>query len=400
MTLQKRHQQLTILTTPAITQLAHLSKGRIKLTKLHSLGEVGSEVTGLDSPRTSPEMDCVLQCNDPTGPNGEAQVTSSIGLTYLAEGAAHIVYRISFEGTSALSHHYLVGRLFRFRKSIPSAVPCAQTVSNFHDRIAPLFPENSLVDLELHHVLDQNALVTELNSALRQREADGTRPARRQGVYLTPAEEEPHDILVTDMSPQRPDERLAEFKPKWLVQSPSAPIGARRCRTCALREMRTEDERQTGDNHTGRGHADFCPFDLLSTDDDVLEDIVRSLSLSDESARTYVSTFKTQIQPLLIRLRDLQAEYNNVSLQAFQTGLDLDFSVSMALRDCSVFVKSRRSEFGWGEVRLADLDLKSSAGGKLGKWAGMERRLIEEGWYAGNEDAASRGWRFCRALQR
>ena len=388
------------LLNPADAQPARLPKGRTESTRIRNLGKIGSDTPELGSPRSAPPMDCVLQYTDPTHLCGEAQVTSSVALIYLAEGAAHIVYRIAFQGTPALSHHHLVGRLFRFRKSIPSAVPCAQTVSNFHDRIAPLFPEKSLVDLELHHVLDRDALVTKLNSALRLREANGTRPAKRRGVYLTPADEEPHEILVTDMSAQGPDERLAEFKPKWLVQSPSAPTGAKRCRTCALREMRTEDERLTGDNHTGRGHADFCPFDLLSADDHVLEDVVRLLSLSDESAKTYVSTFKAQIQPLLLRLRDLQAEYNNVSLQAFQNGLDLDFSVSMALRDCSVFVKSRRSDAGGGEVRLADLDLKSSAGGKLGKWAGTEQRLLEEGWYAGTENAASQGQRFCRALQK
>jgi inositol-pentakisphosphate 2-kinase len=344
-------------------------------------------------------MDCILHCTDPASPGDEGQEISKIGLTYLAEGAAHIVYRISLQGIPATSHPYLVGKLFRFRKSIPSAVPCAQTVSNFHGRIAPLFPENSLVDLELHQIPDQNSLLTDLNAALRQREINGTRPSKRQGVYLTPPNEEPHGILVTDMSPKGPDERLVEFKPKWLVQSPSAPTESKRCRTCALREMRTEDERLTGDNHTGRGHADFCPFDLLSTSDDVLEQIVRSLSLTDESARTHISTFKKRLQPLLLRLRDLQAEHNEVSLEAFQNRIDLDFSVSMALRDCSVFIKSRRSEAGLGEVRLADLDLKSSAGGKLDKWARTERRLLEEGWYTGTENAASRGQRFCRALR-
>jgi inositol-pentakisphosphate 2-kinase len=347
----------------------------------------------------SEKMDCILECSDNASADQEAEGVSRIGLTYLAEGAAHIVYRISLLGTSAVTHPQLIGKLFRFRKSTPSAVPCAQTVSNFHDIVAPLFPPDNLVDLKLHHVHDQHALIKKLNSALQRREENRTRPLQRCGVYLAPSDEEPHEILVTDMSPRGPDERLIEFKPKWLVQSPSAPSGARRCRTCGLREMRTEDERLTGDRHSGRGHAEFCPFDLLSSDEDVLEEIVRQLALTTESPRTYVSIFKQQLQPLLRRLKDLQAGNSNVGLDDFETGADRDFSLSMALRDCSVLVKSRKGEAGFQEVRLADLDLKSSGGGKLERWARMERRLIEEGWYTGTENAESQGLRFCRALQ-
>ena len=342
-------------------------------------------------------VDCVLPCVCPASPGG-VEVVSEVGLTYLAEGAAHIVYRISLPGTTATVYPQLVGMLLRFRKSIPSAVPCAQTVSNYQKIIVPLFPSNNLVDLQLHHVPDQHALVARLNAALKERELNGTRPAQRHGIYLTSSKEEPHDILVTDMSSRGPDERLVEFKPKWLVQSPSAPSAARRCRTCALREMRTEDERRTGDRHSGRGHADFCPLDLLSRDNDVLEETFRRLSLMTESPSTYVSKYKERVQPLLLKLWSLQAEYNNVGLNDFVNGQDQDFSLSMALRDCSVFVKSKgKTEFQ--EIRLADLDLKTSGGGKLESWARIERRLVQEGWYMGTENADSQGQRFCRALQ-
>ena len=331
--------------------------------------------------------------------DGQAEVSSKVGLTYLAEGAAHVVYRIFLAETSVITHPNLVGKLFRFRKSVPSAVSCAETVSNYKNIIVRLFPKHNLVDLELHHVSNQNALITKLNSALEQRELDGTRPAKRRGVYLAPANEEPDEILVADMSPRGPNERLIEFKPKWLVQSPSAPSGARRCRTCALREMRIEDERRTGEIHMGRGHGDFCPFDLLSGNDNVLEETMRGLSLINECVGDQVSIYKERVKPLLLRLRGLQAEYNKVGLDDFKNGQDQDFCISMALRDCSVFVKSKSGEAGFQEVRLADLDLKSSGGGKLERWIRMERRLIEEGWYMGTEKTDSRGQRFCRALQ-
>lgn len=347
----------------------------------------------------SRKMDCVLQCAYAASSSGEAGVISRVELTYLAEGAAHVVYRIFLSETAVILHPHLVGKLFRIRKSVPSAVPCAQTVSNYQKIIAPLFPGDNLVDLKLHRVPSHHALIAKLNAALEQKELNGTRPAQRRGVYLTPASEEAHVILVTDMSPRGPDERLIEFKPKWLVQSPSAPSGARRCRTCALREMRSEDERQTGQIHAGRGHADFCPFDLLSSNDEVLADIIRNLSLTNEFVKTYVSIYKEQIKPLLVRLGTLQAQYNKVGLDDFRNGHDRELSVSMALRDCSVLVKSKRGEVGFQEVRLADLDLKTSGGGKLERWTMTERRLIEEGWYMGAENADSRGQRLCRALQ-
>jgi inositol-pentakisphosphate 2-kinase len=39
------------------------------------------------------------------------------------------------------------------------------------------------------------------------------------------------------------------------------------------------------------------------------------------------------------------------------------------------------------EMRLGDLDVKSAD--RAGYWAALERRLIEEGWYAGVERGAT-----------
>lgn len=329
----------------------------------------------------------------------ESKQDVRIGLQYVAEGAAHVVYRIvSLSGTSFSAHPELVGKLFRFRKSIASAVPCAQTVSNFKNRIAPLFPAENLVDFDLYPLPPHFAWNAKLNIALQKMEADGSRPISRFGSYLTPSAEESDAVLVTDMSPQLPSDKLVEFKPKWLVQSPSAPAGSKRCRTCAIREMRIEDGKVMRQKYTGRGHADFCPLDLLSRDDHILEGVIRSLFPSTMTPRIRLSTYRKQLQPLLLRLRDVQAEHGDVGLKSFEDGANQDFSVSMALRDCSVFVKLRRDE-NHCEIRLSDFDRKTTRGGKLEHWTRNERRLIEEGWYTGTETADSRGMRFCRALR-
>jgi inositol-pentakisphosphate 2-kinase len=41
------------------------------------------------------------------------------------------------------------------------------------------------------------------------------------------------------------------------------------------------------------------------------------------------------------------------------------------------------------EVRLADLDLKTAAGGKARYWLDIENQLIQEGWYAGMRSCQS-----------
>ena len=372
------------------------------------------------------------------------------GLTYLAEGAANVVYKIKILpesggetvllATSATTSQdvQLSGKLLRLRKKIPSAVSCIEIVDNFNIRITKLFGPGDLINLELFKLPPED-VIADLNNALRAGETTGARPAKRRGVYLAPQIEEENGILVTDMTPQNKNERFVEFKPKWLLQSPSAPRGAKRCRTCALREMR-----RTAKVMKGRGDAEFCPLDLLNPEK--IPEVVLALKISVEDQNQFVEVFEAKVQPLLLRLRDLQVAYASVGLQHIQkrdhggppqlhlfhseqdrenwlhspavsdnaTASETcsnpqpkDFQstlVGMTLRDCSVFIKffkhkGRIQPWEVSDVRLADLDLKSTAGGKLEKWAQTEKQLLEGRWYEGTEDAESRGKRYCSALR-
>ena len=40
------------------------------------------------------------------------------------------------------------------------------------------------------------------------------------------------------------------------------------------------------------------------------------------------------------------------------------------------------------QARIGDLDLKSPKNGKAKQWIGTERKLTDEGWYAGTESVA------------
>ena len=343
-------------------------------------------------------VECVLEGADMTPDQSrlgeQARVPSPphIGLQYLAEGAANVVYRI-LPNSASDTLPSLHGQLLRLRKNTPSTVPCAQTVSNFNARIAPLFPPAYLIQPTLFAL--PQGVIYELNQKLRECEETDRRPKKRRGVFLTSQAEEPHGILVNDMTPKHEDEKFYEFKPKWLVQSPSAPTDASRCRNCALKAMR-----RSLDVVAGRGDADFCPMNLLSSDNGSLRHIVESIGVDEKDAVGFVEVWKLHIRPLLSRLRELQGQYNNVGLGDFEEGEQVDPSISMTLRDCSVFIKIvKHAEDAMDvEVRLADLDLKTSAGGKLRKWADTERQLITGGWYIASREDERRGINLCRAL--
>jgi len=304
-----------------------------------------------------------------------------IELHYLAEGAANVVYRICSTDGQELPLN-LRGQLLRLRKDKPSSPSCSESVQAFCERIVPLFSSTNLIDWKLWPL--PKGLIRRLNTSLVESEVSGKRNIKRHGVYIAPQSVEKYGILVQDMSHKRADEYFIEFKPKWLLQSPSAPKNAQRCRNCALKEMREADEVPTG-----RGDSGFCPLHLLSTEADALQSALCHIWPVDETLDLFEKAFKDKVQPLLFLLRKLQAEYNNVGLTDFEHGRHRHLPIAMALRDCSVFIKllAASHEVRITDVRLADLDLKTTAGGNLAKWADTERRLIDERWYSRAEDA-------------
>jgi len=220
---------------------------------------------------STPNMDCTIEVE------GRKFV-----LEYLAEGAANVVFKLR-------PYH---PKLLRFRKT-PSKMPYSEIVHKFNTVLSPLFPSDALVHPTLFKIPNVPLVIATLNKALVEKEADGSRSQKRQGVYLTPSEE--YGIFVQDMTPRQDQERFFEFKPKWLVQSPSAPAEAKRCRTCALREMR-----RAAKVISGRGDRDFCPLDLLSTQDAVLDEVLGSMIGDDLGALKPI--FKEKVQPILSRL--------------------------------------------------------------------------------------------------
>lgn len=347
-------------------------------------------------------------------------------LQFLAEGAANIVYRlhippsspsIAAEVTPEIDTHsdatdpspseidplpydpIFNGKLLRLRKQLPSTVSNEESFQRFQDVIRPLFPAENLVEQFLVRLPTDK--VADCNKQLRLDEGAGRRHSKRRGVYL--ALEEHYGTLITDMTPDKAaGERLVEFKPKWLAQSPSAPPGSRRCRTCALR-ARNNAQKRHPDEHVS---ASFCPLDLASRDTSRVEKAVTVICHSSQYSQIDTEDIRNRIveflykNPILQRLKQLQQELDPIGVLEGDVKSQ-GFLTAMTLRDCTVFLKvadvsnrdarvtceadvlrqiseDKRQPV---EARLGDLDLKSAAGNKAEYWKGLEKSLIEDGWY-------------------
>ncbi|MCJ1242790.1 Inositol-pentakisphosphate 2-kinase [Varicellaria rhodocarpa] len=336
------------------------------------------------------------------------ELPADLTLEFFAEGAANVVYSISAlphspsapseansesdeygPGTpppseiSMLSIHALTaGKLLRLRKDLPTATSILDAQLDFERHIKPYFHEIDLVQQKV--VCLPVSLVERCNEELYRMEAEGARPEKRGGVYLRT---DGYGTLVTDMARRESIAFSINLKPKWLVQSPSAPEEAKRCRTCALRAMRASQKaKRNREGHVSE-EGGFCPLHLLSGDEDKVYDAIDAVVpgpakiLLMESADLRHRIFKVlQSSFILQRLKQMQLKLDPQGILAADP-TDPDFLTAMALRDCTIFVAGLSD--GSIEVRLGDLDMKSPS--KAGYWRSLEEDLIREGWYTATE---------------
>lgn len=330
-----------------------------------------------------------------------------VQLVYLAEGAANVVYRIrslpldpsisadlNFESYGPNTpppteiaplqmDPGLEGKLVRLRKGSSSTTPVVESQNHFENMIKPLFPPENLVQQILFQ--PSKDLLKDCNARLREMENNGARPAKRHGVYL--AEDEMYGMLVTDMSCSDDSSRFFEFKPKWLVQSPSAPHGSKRCRTCALRAMKKGFK------------PGLCPLNLMDKDR-IITAACRIMGLDPHRLQDFSGSETDMLDrirdfllkdQLLRRLRQLQMDKDPKGVLKANV-ISPDLLAAMTLRDCTLYLKVGQSSIN---ARLGDLDLKTGKG-KAEYWKGLERQLIEDGWYTATEREKIVGENLCQ----
>ncbi|TAQ90366.1 hypothetical protein B7494_g1309 [Chlorociboria aeruginascens] len=337
--------------------------------------------------------------------SGECETfPENASLHYVAEGAANIVYRfyvrlgtppppnldgrtpqpsdIDQEIDSCYAPPYLTtfdDKLLRLRKDLPTTVPCKVAQESWSTLIAPLFRDDeivrqALVDIRPAKVIDR--LNEELKGWERPYPLKGSlrshdlRPTKRNGIYLANDE---HGLLITDMTPSN-FEFVIELKPKWLLQSPSAPPGSKRCRNCARTARANAQLIAQGDSPIPL----WCLLDLVAEDWETLFHQAQNI-LPSQAHRLADWLYTNELLP---RLRLLQQMMDNAGPMNADPN-DEDFLVAMTLRDCTLFIKVPEDENRPIVAKLGDLDLKS--GLKMQYWRETERALIKEGWYMGLE---------------
>ncbi|EJT73167.1 hypothetical protein GGTG_10016 [Gaeumannomyces tritici R3-111a-1] len=303
---------------------------------------------------------------------------------YVAEGMANMVFSFPGGGVRDL--------LLRVPKRATGSY------SDIHGHwcryIYPLFRPADLVPQYLVALDDGGAGGADSNgdlvrSAVRTEldrvEGEGGRPLKFRGSKLK--EDIREVMLIRDMRPRDDAEKLIEFKPKWLAQSPTAPAGARRCRNCAREALRSRKK----DEFVG---SILCPLRLLDRGSPeslriVCDDLTAAAgadagvfaegSRGLESLREWLLT-----NELLPRLRDAQLANDTVGVLEPEDTFGL--GRAMTLRDCTCYVRLTPGGGGGGgvEARLGDLDLKDQET-KLEYWKNMELELIDGGWYMGAE---------------
>ncbi len=294
--------------------------------------------------------------------------TSGLHLEYLAEGAANIIYkplnppesptteadlRFIPDGSTPtppptdlqplMIDPRLDGKLIRLRKDLSTVLPVRTSWDHFQNVVSPLFLDSQLVSQTLFKI--SPLVIKDLNVELRQMESHGQRPSKRNGNYL--AEDESYGSLVSDMSSNESSVSL-EFKPKWLVQSPSAPSESKRCRTCALQAMRLAARKD--DHGAEDGRSGFCPLRLASSDRPqvvvAVDQILASpklLAFRDERLKELIVDWILNAS-LLQRLKQLQVELDPVGTLEADLATQ-DILTAMTLRDCTLFLRVRACLF-------------------------------------------------------
>jgi inositol-pentakisphosphate 2-kinase len=308
-----------------------------------------------------------------------------VSLHYLTEGNANVIYSISpnpNDKETAAHDHCCVLRL---RKDLATTRPCIENLTAIRERITPLFlPDHEdilmpklLYKLTPEVLAEAEAILDHLDTET-SRHGEPKRALGKREVSHPSLEEEPHGILMPNF--RHGEETIfREFKPKWLRQSPNAPEGAQRCRTCAANAFK----RSKG-GKKGKGDSGFCPLDLLSSDRALIRGILEKIDPEHGNSEDLVDSFLAQVQPVLHHLYELQGQHDTHGLQDASNPEHRDYAVAMALRDCSLFMVLKKSSDGRlsiDRVKLADLDLKISTAGNLDKWAKMESDLISTGAY-------------------
>ncbi|ETS06410.1 hypothetical protein M419DRAFT_70044 [Trichoderma reesei RUT C-30] len=298
----------------------------------------------------------------------------------VGEGAANAVFEIKVPPNSRVGAQFQ-GKLLRVAKA-PS-LGRAPTSSDYYFRQQEFFIREIQPHLGDHAVnqelvvLHKSGIVDELNAMLR--DVNHLRKPKFQASFIGHAS---WGFLVEDMRPKGECDDgslLIEFKPKWLLQSPSAPKSAIRCRQCAL-ELRNYLKAPSA--KAPRPERRPCPIAIANPDcpRQVSSPFRIAPQLAGLQDDKRIQTILDNIinHKALRKLRDCQKSLDDVG--PLRPPTNLDFVVAMTLRDCTCFALVPANDEGEIKLRFGDFDYKDPEK-KFSHWRGTEQDLIEGGFY-------------------
>ncbi|ODQ65236.1 hypothetical protein NADFUDRAFT_51831 [Nadsonia fulvescens var. elongata DSM 6958] len=324
---------------------------------------------------------------------------------YFSQGAANVIFQFSNNSglntsTTNLEDPQLC--LLRLRKKIKDL---PTTVDNWS------FIENSVIPLTNGYMASMKLVKIDTELLLALNDKAGQSSDNFPFFELNISES--HGILMQNL---RPPHLMAanknkylhistffsdflrsafiEFKPKWLVQSLSAPSNSRYCRTCAVKQMRGKSHQIT-----------YCPLQLLKKNAQDVKKLVDRLlgDTLDEIWHPIIGLCLHKVvmeSPVFSIIKSIQ-EMCQKSIVDYSDTEDLDneFGLFMSACDCTLLINIMTNNIQAerdvltikeGETtyfiscKLVDLDKKNIISPiKRKHWKSIEEKLINEGWYTG-----------------
>ncbi|KAI9166787.1 Inositol-pentakisphosphate 2-kinase [Paramyrothecium foliicola] len=303
-------------------------------------------------------------------------------VSLIGEGSANAVFEIKIPETNRHAPAFR-GLLLRVAKvAAPGLAPTYDYLRQqkfFQSVIQPVLGDYT-VRQELV-ILYNSDIVAHLNKYLRS--IDHHRKDKFKGTFVGQSD---WGLLVEDMRPQEHVPCLFfEFKPKWLLQSPSAPRNAIRCRQCAM-ELYHMVTKPASQKCLPKDKP--CPIALGN--DHAHPRVSSPLRIAwDVPSRQLDESFGEVLRqaanhPAISELRKLQGRLDHVGPLNVSPE-NSDFNLAMTLRDCTFFVQiadgpsTSRSPPSL-KVRLSDFDWKDP-NAKSDRWRRAEEDLIKGGYY-------------------
>ncbi|KAK8115057.1 uncharacterized protein PG998_000390 [Apiospora kogelbergensis] len=309
---------------------------------------------------------------------------------HVAEGRANAVFR----ACAADGADVLPGGLLRVpKRGVEGAHPYDyERLQRFRaDMILPAVGPRHLVPQLLVRVTEAQAAAMDAARAASGKAKDDGSSIDGPGAAM----------LIQDMTPT-PATLGMEFKPKWLAQSPIAPAGAKRCRTCAReayrnqkllakqQQSRSQSPSQEEDSdQPPKVAAPSCPLGLLHDDPAVVLNAIAHFAPAAWTPADHERLRRAlAASGLLTKLRDVQTA-GDPGNTMFDNPEDPGFGLAMTLRDCTCFVRMPKSDgdddAGEVEIKLADVDEKNWHS-KKEYWQKSHNNLVDSGFYHGTEE--------------